>query len=59
MLRPFAVVDGVAQVPEYRVLAGEQLRELGDVWSAAPAGRPLAWLGLVGDPPPGRAGGGR
>lgn len=48
-LRPFAVVDGVAEVPAYRVLADEQLRGLGDTWSAAPAGGPLAWLELVGE----------
>ena len=48
-LRPFAVVDGVAEVPAYRLLADEQLRELGDVWSAGPAGGPLAWLELLGE----------
>ncbi|MDN5749273.1 MAG: arabinosyltransferase domain-containing protein, partial [Pseudonocardia sp.] len=47
-VRPFAVVDGVAEVPTYRLLADEQLRGLGDAWSAASAGGPLAWRDLVG-----------
>ncbi len=47
-VEPFAVIDGVAEVPAYRLLADEQLRELGDTWSAAPAGGPLTWLELLG-----------
>ncbi len=47
-VRPFAVVDGVAEVPAYRLLADDQLRRLGDSWSAAAAGGPLAWVELIG-----------
>ncbi|WP_300013442.1 arabinosyltransferase domain-containing protein [Pseudonocardia sp.] len=51
-VRPFAVVDGVAEVPTHRLLADEQLRPLGDIWSAAAAGGPLAWVELIGDQEP-------
>lgn len=47
-IEPFAVVDGVAEVPTHRLLADSQLRELGDTWSAAPTGGPLAWVELIG-----------
>jgi arabinosyltransferase C len=51
-VRPFAVVDGVAEVPTHRLLADEQLRGLGDSWSAAAAGGPLAWVELIGTEEP-------
>jgi arabinosyltransferase C len=46
-LRPFPIHDGVAEVPGYRLLADPQQRGVGEDWSAAPTGGPLAWVTVV------------
>jgi arabinosyltransferase C len=46
-LRSFPVVDGVAELPAFRLLADPQQRGVGEDWSATPSGGPLAWLTLV------------
>jgi arabinosyltransferase C len=43
-LRPFDVSNGVAELPQYRVLADPQQRAVGDTWSSPPAGGPQAWV---------------
>ncbi|WP_214365695.1 arabinosyltransferase domain-containing protein [Pseudonocardia sp. H11422] len=43
-LRPFAVTDGIAEVPAFRLLADPQQRGVGETWSSASAGGPLAWI---------------
>ena len=47
-LQPFAVRDGIAQVPQYRLQADDsQLREGGLVWSDASSGGPLGWIDVL------------
>jgi arabinosyltransferase C len=48
-LRPFDIVDGVAELPGYRMLADPQQREVGDNWSLPPTGGPLAWISVAAE----------
>ncbi|MDQ3886225.1 MAG: arabinosyltransferase, partial [Actinomycetota bacterium] len=46
-LRPFAVTNGIAEMPEYRLLPDDLLASYSVVWSSEGGGGPLGWLGIV------------
>ena len=47
-LRPFDVRDGIAEVPEFRLIAdASQLRIGGETWSSPTAGSPLGWIDVL------------
>ncbi len=46
-LRPFAVTNGIAEMPEYRLLPDDLLASYSEVWSSAGGGGPLGWEGIV------------
>jgi len=47
-LHPFDVRDGVAEVPQYRLIADPgDFRNAGESWSRANAGGPLGWIDVL------------
>ncbi|MFN2495426.1 MAG: arabinosyltransferase domain-containing protein [Pseudonocardiaceae bacterium] len=46
-LRPFAVTNGIAELPEYRLLPDDMLAPQSEGWSSAGGGGPVGWLGIV------------
>lgn len=46
-LRPYSIVNGVVQMPEYRLLPDEPLMFGSEVWSASGGGGPIGWLEIV------------
>ncbi|MPZ64834.1 MAG: arabinosyltransferase [Pseudonocardiaceae bacterium] len=48
-MRPFAIRNGVVEMPEYRLLPDEQLMTGSENWSGADSGGPLGWLEIVSD----------
>ncbi|WP_127781689.1 arabinosyltransferase domain-containing protein [Rhodococcus sp. X156] len=48
--RPFRVVDGVAEVPEYRITPDPGLTTITDAWQDRLGGGPLGWIPMVTSP---------
>ncbi|MDQ4020074.1 MAG: arabinosyltransferase domain-containing protein [Actinomycetota bacterium] len=46
-LRPYSVVNGIVELPEYRLLPDEELLVGSENWSTGEAGGPLGWLEIV------------
>ncbi len=46
-LRPSSIHDGVAEVPKFRISAGEDLRTVGRYWSAPAGGGPFGWMDVT------------
>ncbi|MGH3770412.1 MAG: arabinosyltransferase C-terminal domain-containing protein [Pseudonocardiaceae bacterium] len=40
-VRPFAIHDGIAEVPQYRLLPNKMLAQDSKTWSAAETGGPI------------------
>ncbi|MGH3914173.1 MAG: arabinosyltransferase domain-containing protein [Pseudonocardiaceae bacterium] len=46
-VRPFAIRDGIAELPRYRLLPDEMLAGDSKTWSSQDAGGPIGWLKIV------------
>ncbi len=46
-LQPSKIHDGIAQMPQYRVSGGADVRDIGAGWSSPDAGGPFAWLDVA------------
>ncbi|MGH4013590.1 MAG: arabinosyltransferase C-terminal domain-containing protein, partial [Pseudonocardiaceae bacterium] len=46
-VHPVAIHDGIAQVPQYRLLPDEMLASYSENWSAQDAGGPIGWLEIL------------
>lgn len=46
-VRPFGIRDGIAEVPQYRLLPNKMLADDSKTWSSAEAGGPLGWLQIM------------
>lgn len=46
-VRPFAIRNGIAEIPQYRLLPDKMLANDSKSWSAADAGGPLGWLQIL------------
>jgi arabinosyltransferase C len=46
-VRPFAIRNDIAEVPQYRLLPDAPLAEESKTWSAAEAGGPIGWLHIL------------
>ena len=46
-VRPFAIRNGIAEVPAYRLLPDELLTEYSTTWSSRDAGGPIGWLQIL------------
>jgi arabinosyltransferase B len=46
-LRPYSVVNGIVEMPEYRLMPDEALLVGSENWSNGEDGGPLGWLELV------------
>lgn len=46
-VRPFAIHDGIAEMPRYRLLGDEMLANYSKNWSSQQAGGPIGWLEIV------------
>ncbi len=46
-VRPFAIRNGVAELPQYRLLPDELLTEYSRTWSSREAGGPIGWLQVL------------
>ncbi|PXY30323.1 arabinosyltransferase [Prauserella coralliicola] len=46
-LSPSTVVNGVAEMPKYRVSAGGSFRDIGESWSSPKAGGPFGWINVT------------
>lgn len=46
-VRPFAVHDGIAEIPRYRLMPDEMLANYSKNWSSQQAGGPIGWLEIV------------
>jgi arabinosyltransferase C len=46
-VRPFGIRDGIAEIPQYRLLPDKLLADEAKSWSAADAGGPLGWLQIL------------
>jgi len=46
-VRPFAIRDGIAEVPQYRLLPNKMLADDSKTWSSAEAGGPIGWLQIL------------
>ncbi|MGH3719273.1 MAG: arabinosyltransferase domain-containing protein [Pseudonocardiaceae bacterium] len=46
-VRPFAIRDGIAEVPRYRLLPNTMLAQDSKTWSAAEGGGPIGWLQIL------------
>ncbi|HWR47527.1 MAG TPA: arabinosyltransferase domain-containing protein [Pseudonocardiaceae bacterium] len=46
-VRPFAIRNGIAEVPQYRLLPDELLADYSKTWSSAQGGGPLGWLQIL------------
>ncbi|MGH3929214.1 MAG: arabinosyltransferase C-terminal domain-containing protein, partial [Pseudonocardiaceae bacterium] len=46
-VRPFAIRDGIAEMPRYRLVPDEMLENPGKNWSSQDAGGPVGWLQIV------------
>ncbi len=46
-VRPFGIRNGVAELPQYRLLPDELLTEYSRTWSSREAGGPIGWLQVL------------
>ncbi len=46
-VQPFAIRNGVAELPQYRLLPDELLTEYSRTWSSREAGGPIGWLQIL------------
>jgi arabinosyltransferase C len=46
-VRPFAIRDGIAEIPQYRLIPDKLLADESKSWSAADAGGPIGWLQIL------------
>ncbi|WP_020663886.1 arabinosyltransferase domain-containing protein [Amycolatopsis benzoatilytica] len=46
-LRPSSIHNGIAEVPKYRISAGDDLRQVGRFWSAPAGGGPFVWMDVA------------
>ncbi|HZD14325.1 MAG TPA: arabinosyltransferase C-terminal domain-containing protein, partial [Pseudonocardiaceae bacterium] len=46
-VRPFAIRNGIAEIPQYRLLPDKMLAFDSKSWSAADAGGPIGWLQIL------------
>lgn len=46
-VRPFGIRNGIAEIPQYRLLPDELLADDSKTWSARDAGGPLGWLQIL------------
>ncbi|MGH3686496.1 MAG: arabinosyltransferase domain-containing protein [Pseudonocardiaceae bacterium] len=46
-VRPFAIRNGIAEVPQYRLLPDELLTDYSKTWSSRDAGGPIGWLQIL------------
>jgi arabinosyltransferase C len=46
-VRPFAIRNGIAEVPQYRLMPNDLLADYSKSWSAKDAGGPLGWLQIL------------
>jgi arabinosyltransferase C len=46
-VRPFGIRNGIAEIPQYRLLPDKLLADEAKSWSAADAGGPLGWLQIL------------
>jgi arabinosyltransferase C len=46
-VRPFAIRNGIAEVPQYRLLPNELLADYSKTWSSREAGGPIGWLQIL------------
>ena len=46
-VRPFAIRNGIAEVPQYRLLPNELLADYSKSWSSREAGGPIGWLQIL------------
>jgi arabinosyltransferase C len=46
-VRPFAIRNGIAEVPQYRLLPDEVLTDYSKTWSSRDAGGPIGWLQIL------------
>jgi arabinosyltransferase C len=46
-VRPFTIRNGIAEVPQYRLLPDDLLTEYSRTWSSREAGGPIGWLQIL------------
>ncbi|MDQ3153735.1 MAG: arabinosyltransferase, partial [Actinomycetota bacterium] len=46
-LRPFSIENGIVELPEYRLLPGDDLLGGSELWSDGEGGGPFGWYGIV------------
>jgi arabinosyltransferase C len=46
-VRPFAIRNGIAEVPQYRLLPNDMLTDYSRTWSSKEAGGPIGWLHIL------------
>jgi len=46
-VRPFAIHNGIAEIPQYRLLPDKMLADDSTSWSSADGGGPLGWLHIL------------
>jgi arabinosyltransferase C len=46
-VRPFALRNGIAEIPQYRLVPDKMLADQSKAWSSADAGGPLGWLQIL------------
>jgi arabinosyltransferase C len=46
-VRPFAIHNGIAEVPQYRLLPNDLLTDYSRTWSSKEAGGPIGWLRIL------------
>jgi len=46
-VRPFAIRNGIAEIPQYRLLPDKMLANDSKSWSSADAGGPIGWLQIL------------
>ncbi|MFI0463896.1 arabinosyltransferase domain-containing protein [Saccharopolyspora sp. 5N102] len=46
-LRISGLYNGIAEMPQFRVSAGEEVRDVGEGWSSPDAGGPFGWLTIA------------
>jgi arabinosyltransferase C len=46
-VRPFGIRNGIAEIPQYRLLPDELLTDYSKTWSSRDAGGPIGWLQIL------------
>ncbi len=46
-VRPFEIRNGIAEIPQYRLVADELLAHYSETWSSRQAGGPIGWMQIL------------